>query len=123
MNTAIRWIIRGLALIVVLTGLYATHLFLKPISKIKASLSQAAVAEALTVDGEQFRDLNRNARVGREQAPLAMGVSCACIQDTRGPVAPRGKDHGPVPAQRRGLDSIRFNLAEGFFEVAHTLDA
>ena len=63
MNTAIRWIIRGLALIVVLTGLYATHLFLKPISKIKASLSQAAVAEALTVDGEQFRDLNRNGQL------------------------------------------------------------
>ena len=63
MNTATRWIIRGLALIVVLTGLYATHLFLKPISKIKASLSQAAVAEALTVDGEQFRDLNRNGQL------------------------------------------------------------
>ena len=63
MNTAIRWIIRGLALTVVLAGLYATHLFLKPISKIKASLSQAAVAEALTIDGEQFRDLNRNGQL------------------------------------------------------------
>ena len=63
MNTAIRWIITGLALIVVLTGLYATNLFLKPVSKIKASLSQAAIAEPLTVDGKQFRDLNRNGQL------------------------------------------------------------
>lgn len=63
MNTTIRWIIGGLALIAVITGLYASHLFLKPISKIKASLSQAAIATPVTIDGEQFRDLNRNGRL------------------------------------------------------------
>ena len=63
MNTTIRWIIGGLALIAVITGLYASHLFLKPISKIKASLRQAAIATPVTIDGEQFRDLNRNGRL------------------------------------------------------------
>lgn len=41
-------------------GLYATNLFLKPLSKVKASLAQTNISEPITVDGEVFRDLNRN---------------------------------------------------------------
>jgi beta-glucosidase len=44
----------------VMTALYATNLFLKPISKMKASFAQSSVAAPINMDGEDFRDLNRN---------------------------------------------------------------
>ena len=53
-------VVRLLVVVLVLAGLYATNLFLKPISKIKASLAQTSISEPITVDGEVFRDLNRN---------------------------------------------------------------
>ena len=53
-------VIRLLVVILVVAGLYATNLFLKPISKIKASLAQTSISEPIAVDGEVFRDLNRN---------------------------------------------------------------
>ena len=53
-------VVRLLVVVLVIAGLYATNLFLKPISKIKASLAQTSISEPITVDGEVFRDLNRN---------------------------------------------------------------
>ncbi|REJ62939.1 MAG: glycoside hydrolase family 3 protein [Proteobacteria bacterium] len=53
-------VVRLLVVILVVAGLYATNLFLKPISKIKASLAQTSISEPIEVDGEVFRDLNRN---------------------------------------------------------------
>ena len=53
-------VVRLLVVVLVVAGLYATNLFLKPISKIKASLAQTSISEPITVDGEVFRDLNRN---------------------------------------------------------------
>ena len=52
----------GWGLLVVLTALalYASHLFLKPLSKIKAAMAQSSIAAPLLIDGETFRDLNRN---------------------------------------------------------------
>lgn len=52
--------VRLFVVVLVVAGLYATNLFLKPISKIKASLAQTSISEPITVDGEVFRDLNRN---------------------------------------------------------------
>ena len=51
---------RLLVIVLVAAGLYATNLFLKPISKIKASLAQTSISAPITVNGEVFRDLNRN---------------------------------------------------------------
>jgi beta-glucosidase len=51
---------RVLIIAAVVAALYATNLFLKPISKMKASLAQASIATPIKVDGEAFRDLNRN---------------------------------------------------------------
>ena len=56
-------VVRVLAAVLVLAGLYATNLFLKPISKIKASLAQTSISAPITVDGEVFRDLNRNGKL------------------------------------------------------------
>ena len=53
-------VVRLLVVVLVIAGLYATNLFLKPISKIKASLAQTSISEPIAVDGEVFRDLNRN---------------------------------------------------------------
>ncbi len=53
-------VVRLLVVVLVIAGLYVTNLFLKPISKIKASLAQTSISEPITVDGEVFRDLNRN---------------------------------------------------------------
>lgn len=53
-------VVRLLVVILVVAGLYATNLFLKPISKIKASFAQTSISEPIAVDGEVFRDLNRN---------------------------------------------------------------
>ena len=53
-------VVRLLVVVLVVAGLYTTNLFLKPISKIKASLAQTSISEPITVDGEVFRDLNRN---------------------------------------------------------------
>jgi beta-glucosidase len=52
--------VRVLIIAAVVAALYATNLFLKPISKMKASLAQASIATPIKVDGEAFRDLNRN---------------------------------------------------------------
>ena len=56
-------VIRVVVAVLVLAGLYATNLFLKPISKIKASLAQTSISAPITVDGEVFRDLNRNGKL------------------------------------------------------------
>ena len=53
-------VVRLLVVVLVMAGLYTTNLFLKPISKIKASLAQTSISEPIAVDGEVFRDLNRN---------------------------------------------------------------
>ena len=45
-------VVRLLVVVLVVAGLYATNLFLKPISKIKASLAQTSISEPITVDGE-----------------------------------------------------------------------
>lgn len=50
----------GLLVILVIVTLYATHLFLKPVSRIKATFAQSSIAAPLKIDGEMFRDLNRN---------------------------------------------------------------
>lgn len=60
MKTVPRTLGWGLLVILVIVTLYATHLFLKPVSRIKASLAQSSIAAPLTIDGEMFRDLNRN---------------------------------------------------------------
>ena len=52
--------VRLLIVVLVVAGLYATNLFLKPISKIKASLAQTSISAPITADGEVFRDLNHN---------------------------------------------------------------
>lgn len=54
---------RLLVIVSVVAGLYATNLFLKPISRIKASLAQTSTSAPITVDGEVFRDLNRNGKL------------------------------------------------------------
>ena len=51
---------RLLVIVLIAAGLYATNLFLKPISKMKASLAQTSISDPIIVDGEVFRDLNRN---------------------------------------------------------------
>ena len=56
MKTITRIVIAAL----VIAALYASHLFLKPISKLKASLAQSSIASPITLAGETFRDLNRN---------------------------------------------------------------
>ena len=53
-------IARIIIAVIVIAALYATHLFLKPISKLKASIAQYATAGTLKIEGEIFRDLNRN---------------------------------------------------------------
>ena len=53
-------IARIIIAVTVIAALYATHLFLKPISKLKASIAQYATAGTLKIEGETFRDLNRN---------------------------------------------------------------
>ena len=53
-------VVRLIVAVLVVAALYATNLFLKPISKIKASLAQTSISDPITVDGEVFRDLNRN---------------------------------------------------------------
>ena len=53
-------VVRLLVVVLVVAGLYATNLFLKPISKIKASLAQTSISDPITVDDQVFRDLNRN---------------------------------------------------------------
>ena len=56
-------VIRVVVAVLVVAGLYATNLFLKPISKIKASLAQTSISAPINVDGEVFRDLNRNGKL------------------------------------------------------------
>ena len=60
MKTIIKLFVRMLIVGIVVAALYAANLFLKPISKMKASLSQSSIAAPINVDGEAFRDLNRN---------------------------------------------------------------
>ena len=60
MKTIIKLMVRVLIIAAVAAALYATNLFLKPISKMKASLAQVSIATPIKVDGEAFRDLNRN---------------------------------------------------------------
>ena len=60
MKTIIKLFVRMLIVAIVVAALYAANLFLKPISKMKASLSQSSIAAPINVDGEAFRDLNRN---------------------------------------------------------------
>jgi beta-glucosidase len=52
--------VRVLIIAAVVAALYATNLFLKPISKMKASLAQASIATPIKVGAQAFRDLNRN---------------------------------------------------------------
>ena len=60
MKTLIKLVASVIITAVVMTALYATNLFLKPISKMKASFAQSSVAAPINIDGEDFRDLNRN---------------------------------------------------------------
>jgi hypothetical protein len=60
MKTIIKLVVRVLIIAVVVAALYAVNLFLKPVSKMKASLAQSSIAAPINVDGEVFRDLNRN---------------------------------------------------------------
>ncbi len=60
MKTIIKLVVRILIIAVVLAALYAVNLFLKPVSKMKASFAQSSIAAPINVDGEAFRDLNRN---------------------------------------------------------------
>ncbi|WP_279242287.1 glycoside hydrolase family 3 protein [Candidatus Paraluminiphilus aquimaris] len=60
MKTIIKLVVRVLIIAVVVAALYAANLFLKPISKMKASLAQSSIAPSIRADGEAFRDLNRN---------------------------------------------------------------
>jgi len=60
MKTIIKLVVRVLIIAVVVAALYAANLFLKPISKMKASLAQSSIAAPISADGEAFRDLNRN---------------------------------------------------------------
>ena len=56
-------VIRVVVAVLFLAGPYATNLFLKPISRIKASLAQTSISAPINVDGEVFRDLNRNGKL------------------------------------------------------------
>ncbi len=56
-------VVRLIVAVLVVAALYATNLFLKPISKIKASLAQTSISEPIAVDGEVFRDLNHNGQL------------------------------------------------------------
>ena len=60
MKTIIKLVVGVLIIAVVFAALYAANLFLKPISKMKASFAQSSIATPINVDGEDFRDLNRN---------------------------------------------------------------
>ncbi|MEC8007940.1 MAG: glycoside hydrolase family 3 protein, partial [Pseudomonadota bacterium] len=60
MKAIIKLVVRVLIIAVVLAALYAVNLFLKPVSKMKASFAQSSIAAPINVDGEAFRDLNRN---------------------------------------------------------------
>ena len=60
MKTIIKLVVRVLTIAVIVAALYAVNLFLKPVSKMKASLAQSSIAAPINVDGEAFRDLNRN---------------------------------------------------------------
>ena len=63
MKTLIKLVASVIIAAVVMTALYATNLFLKPISKMKASFAQSSVAAPISVSGQDFRDLNRNGSV------------------------------------------------------------
>ena len=60
MKTIIKLVVGVLIIAVVVAALYAANLFLKPISKMKASFAQSSIATPINVDGEDFRDLNRD---------------------------------------------------------------
>jgi beta-glucosidase len=60
MKMIMKLIARVMVIALIIGALYAAHLFLKPISKIKASLAQSSIAAPINEDGEAFRDLNRN---------------------------------------------------------------
>ena len=60
MKIIIKLVVRVLIIAVVVAALYAANLFLKPISKMKASFAQSSAATPINMDGEDFRDLNRN---------------------------------------------------------------
>ena len=51
MKTIIKLVVRVLIIAVVVAALYAANLFLKPISKMKASLAQSSIAAPINVDG------------------------------------------------------------------------
>ena len=54
-------VIRVVVAVLVVAGLYATNLFLKPISRIKASLAQTSTSAPITVEWRRcFAYLNRN---------------------------------------------------------------
>lgn len=63
MKTLIKLVASVIIAAVVMTALYATNLFLKPISKMKASFAQSSVAAPISMSGQDFRDLNRNGSV------------------------------------------------------------
>ncbi|MDB2586072.1 glycoside hydrolase family 3 C-terminal domain-containing protein [Luminiphilus sp.] len=60
MKTIIKLVVGVLIIAVVVAALYAANLFLKPISKMRASFAQSSIATPINVDGEDFRDLNRD---------------------------------------------------------------
>ena len=60
MKTIIKLVVGVLIIAFVVAALYAANLFLKPISKMKASFAQSSIATPINVDGEDFRDLNRD---------------------------------------------------------------
>ena len=60
MKTIIKLVVGVLIIAFVVAALYAANLFLKPISKMRASFAQSSIATPINVDGEDFRDLNRD---------------------------------------------------------------
>ena len=60
MTTLLKMITRLVIAALLIAALFATHLFLKPISKFKASLAQSSIGAPIMLAGETFRDLNRN---------------------------------------------------------------
>ena len=67
MKTIIKLVVGVLIIAFVVAALYAANLFLKPISKMKASFAQSSIATPINVDGEDFRDLNRDGSMNPSQ--------------------------------------------------------
>ena len=104
MKRIIKLVVRVLIIAVVVAALYAVNLFLKPVSKMKASLAQSSIAAPINVDGEAFRDLNRNGSLDPyEDHRVATTDRVECGRKAHGAVFsgcdfPKGLEHAGVAA-------------------------